>query len=96
MRNGRRKTAKRDYIESSGNAFADLELPDADGMLAKTELATKIADIPRQRRLTQTHAAAILGVDQPKVQPLFEAGSRDSLSKGCYVFCCFSESAYRS
>src|SRR5208283_5092366 len=67
---GRNKMAKRDYIESSGNVFADLGLPDADEMLAKAELAIKIADILRQRRLTQTQAAAILGVDQPKVSAL--------------------------
>ena len=61
---------KRDYIESSGNVFADLGLPDADEMLAKAELAIKIADILRQRHLTQIQAAAILGVDQPKVSAL--------------------------
>ena len=62
--------AKRDYIESSGNVFADLGFPDADGMLAKADLAIKIADILRKRRLTQVQAAALLGVDQPKVSAL--------------------------
>ena len=62
--------AKRDYIESSGNVFADLGFPDADEMLAKAELAIKVADIVRQRHLTQVQAAAILGVDQPKVSAL--------------------------
>jgi predicted XRE-type DNA-binding protein len=70
MRHGRNKMAKPDYIESSGNVFADLGFPDADEMLAKAELAIRIADILRQRRSTQTHAAAILGVDQPKVSAL--------------------------
>jgi predicted XRE-type DNA-binding protein len=62
--------AKRDYIEGSGNVFADLEFPDADEMLAKAELAIKIAGILRRRRLTQMQAAEILGVDQPKVSAL--------------------------
>ena len=62
--------AKRDYIESSGNVFADLEIPNPDEMLAKAELAVKIADILRRRRLTQVQAAAVLGVDQPKVSAL--------------------------
>lgn len=62
--------AKRDYIESCGNVFADLGLPDADEMLAKADLAIKIADILRKRRLTQVQAAVILGVDQPKVSAL--------------------------
>jgi predicted XRE-type DNA-binding protein len=62
--------AKRDYIEGSGNVFADLELPNADEMLAKAELAIKITSILRCRRLTQTQAARTLGVDQPKVSAL--------------------------
>lgn len=61
---------KRDYIESSGNVFADLEIPNPDEMLAKAELAVKIADILRRRRLTQVQAATVLGVDQPKVSAL--------------------------
>lgn len=62
--------AKRDYVESSGNVFADLGLPNADERLAKAELTIKIAEILRRRRLTQVQAAAILGVDQPKVSAL--------------------------
>lgn len=62
--------AKRDYIESSGNVFADLEIADAEGMLAKAELAQQIGIILQQRRLTQVQAAAILGVDQPKISAL--------------------------
>lgn len=62
--------AKRDYIESSGNVFADLGFSDADDMLAKADLAIKIAGILRKRRLTQVQAAAVLGVDQPKVSAL--------------------------
>jgi predicted XRE-type DNA-binding protein len=62
--------AKKDYVVGSGNVFADLELPDADEKLAKAELAIKIAEILRQRRLTQMQAAEVLGVDQPKVSAL--------------------------
>jgi predicted XRE-type DNA-binding protein len=62
--------AKRDYTESSGNVFSDLGFRDADDMLAKADLAIRIAGILRQRRLTQVQAAAILGVDQPKVSAL--------------------------
>lgn len=39
-------------------------------MLARAELAIKIAEILRQRRLTQVQAAAMLGVDQPKISAL--------------------------
>jgi len=62
--------AKRDYIESSGNIFADLEIPGAEEMLAKAELAQRIAAILQERNLTQVKAAEILNVDQPKVSAL--------------------------
>jgi predicted XRE-type DNA-binding protein len=55
---------------SSGNVFADLALPDADEALIKAELARRIGRILRQRRLTQHQAAALLGLDQPKVSAL--------------------------
>jgi predicted XRE-type DNA-binding protein len=48
----------------------DLNLPEADDLLAKEELAAKIiAEIQRQR-MTQIQAAAILGIDQPKISAL--------------------------
>ena len=55
---------------SSGNVFADLNLPQPDDLLAKAELAAKIIAEIEQRRLTQSQAAAILGIDQPKVSAL--------------------------
>jgi predicted XRE-type DNA-binding protein len=60
----------REYTPSSGNVFADLNLPQADDLLAKAELAAKIIAEIQRRRLTQSHAAAILGIDQPKVSAL--------------------------
>ena len=62
--------AKRDYTVSSGNVFADLGIPNAEEMLAKADLALKIANIISHRRLTQAQAAELLGVDQPKVSAL--------------------------
>jgi predicted XRE-type DNA-binding protein len=50
--------------------FADLNLPHADDLLAKAELAAKIIAEIKRRRLTQSQAAAILGIDQPKVSAL--------------------------
>lgn len=61
---------KTDHIIGSGNVFADLGFPNADEMLAKAELAQKIAAIISRRRLTQAEAAKLLGVDQPKVSAL--------------------------
>ena len=52
------------------NVFADLNLPHADDLLAKAELAAKIIPEIQRRRLTQSQAAPILGIDQPKVSAL--------------------------
>jgi predicted XRE-type DNA-binding protein len=60
----------RESTPSSGNVFADLNLPHADDLLAKAELAAKIITEIQRRRLTQNQAAAMLGIDQPKVSAL--------------------------
>jgi len=54
----------------SDNIFADLGLPNPEEHLAKAELASRIGEAIRQRRLTQTAAAELLGIDQPKVSRL--------------------------
>lgn len=60
----------RKFRPSSGNVFADLNLPRPDDLLAKAELAAKIIAEIQGRRLTQSQAAIILGIDQPKVSAL--------------------------
>jgi predicted XRE-type DNA-binding protein len=60
----------RDHVPSSGNVFADLNLPHADDLLAKAELAAKIVAEIQRRRITQAQAAAVLGIDQPKISAL--------------------------
>ncbi len=62
--------SNREPIASSGNVFADLRLPQADDLLAKAELTSKIVEEIQRRRLTQSQAAAILGIDQPKISAL--------------------------
>jgi predicted XRE-type DNA-binding protein len=67
------KEPKRQTAEveaSSGNVFADLEVPGAEEMLAKAELVYRICDLIAERRLTQAKAATLLGIDQPKVSAL--------------------------
>jgi len=59
-----------DHVESTGNVFADLRLPKPHDLLAKAELAVRIVQEIERRRLTQSEAAAVLGVDQPKVSAL--------------------------
>jgi predicted XRE-type DNA-binding protein len=69
----------REIEASSGNVFADLEVPEADAVLAKAELARRIAGILSARKLTQAKAAALLGIDQPKVSALIH-GKLDGFS----------------
>jgi predicted XRE-type DNA-binding protein len=61
---------KIEFEKSTGNVFSDLGLPDAEDRLAKAELARKIGEILARRHLSQSDAAALLGVDQPKVSAL--------------------------
>jgi predicted XRE-type DNA-binding protein len=56
--------------EGSGNAFADMGLPDAEERLTKADLAMRISEAIRGRRLTQAKAAVLFDIDQPKVSRL--------------------------
>ena len=55
---------------SSGNIFADLDRPDADEAIARVRLAQQIAAIIERQALSQTEAAELMGLDQPKVSAL--------------------------
>jgi predicted XRE-type DNA-binding protein len=72
-------SSAREVEASSGNVFADLEVPNADEALAKAELAQRICALLSERKLTQARAAALLGVDQPKVSALVR-GKLDGFS----------------
>lgn len=58
-------------VGPNDNIFAALGRPDADELLAKAELAREIERLIKERGLTQTAAARILGVTQPDVSDLF-------------------------
>lgn len=71
---------KSDHVtvsEGSGNVFADLGLPDAELHLMKADLVSRIEAIVRERRLTQTKAAALLGLSQPDVSRLLRGSFRE-------------------
>ena len=55
---------------SSGNVFEDLGLPNSDELLIKAQLAHQISELIEMRHLTQSDAAKLLGIDQPKVSAL--------------------------
>ncbi|HVL73624.1 MAG TPA: helix-turn-helix transcriptional regulator [Beijerinckiaceae bacterium] len=72
MSNSRDRT-----IESSGNVFADLGLPDAGDMLLKSQVALAIGDLMKERGLTQEAAARIMDVKQPDVSNLLRGRFRN-------------------
>lgn len=57
-------------IPSSGNVFADLGFAEPEEELTKAQLASHIRHVIKRQRLTQVAAAALMGVDQPKVSAL--------------------------
>lgn len=64
-------------IERGGaNVYADLGLPDAEEMLVKAQLASKIGDIIKRRKLTQAQAAVLLGITQPKLSGMLRGQFR--------------------
>lgn len=80
-----RKRRKRTIgIEAgSGNVYRDLGFKNADALIAKARIVAEIARIIRVRRLTQSAAASVLGLSQPKVSALlggdFEGYSQERL-----------------
>jgi predicted XRE-type DNA-binding protein len=56
--------------QSSGNVFTDLCLKNPEDMLVKSEFVQRICDIIVERKLTQTKAASLLGIDQPRISAL--------------------------
>jgi predicted XRE-type DNA-binding protein len=62
--------------EGSGNVYADLRYTDAEDMAVKAQLVTKIAELIRERGLTQEGAARVLSLTQPKISKLFKGQFR--------------------
>ncbi len=62
--------------KGSGNVYADLGLADAGEMLVKAQLAAKISEIIKLRKLTQTEASALLGMPQPKLSNMLRGRFR--------------------
>jgi len=57
-------------VRSSGNVFADLGLREAGEKQTKVRLAVAIQQIIQTRRLSQTAAARLLDINQPKISAL--------------------------
>jgi predicted XRE-type DNA-binding protein len=74
-----RLARKSEIVVGSGNVFRDLGLKNAEALLAKATLAARIVQILEERKLSQTQAAKLLGVDQPKVSLIYR-GRLDDFS----------------
>ena len=62
--------------ESTGNVYADLGAADADEMIIKAQLATKIGEIVKGRKWSQRQAADVLGLTQPKLSKMLRGQFR--------------------
>jgi predicted XRE-type DNA-binding protein len=60
----------------STNVYADLGRPDAEEMLVKAQLASKIGDIIKRRKWSQMQASEVLGIPQPKLSGLLRGQFR--------------------
>jgi predicted XRE-type DNA-binding protein len=60
----------------SGNVFEDLGLPNPGERLAKAQLVGIVSEILSERRLSQTKAAKIVGVDQPTLSKLLGGSTK--------------------
>ena len=71
---------------SSGNVFADLELPDADKLKIKSGLVIEIRKAMRRLGLTQQEAAKRMRITQPKVSDMMR-GNFSNLSERKLMDC---------
>ncbi len=58
------------FETSSGNVFADLDVPNPDEALLKAEVAKHLAELIASKGLAQAAVASLLNIDQPKVSAL--------------------------
>jgi predicted XRE-type DNA-binding protein len=65
-----------DFQVSRGNVFVDLGHPEPEEALAKAKLAYVINSIIHEREWSQSQAAEVLGIDQPKVSALMNGRLR--------------------
>jgi predicted XRE-type DNA-binding protein len=74
--NSKKRKVSKNYELGSRNVYADLGFPLAEDMLIKAQLVTKIAEILDEMGYSQSKAAAILGLTQPKLSRLLRGQFR--------------------
>ena len=60
----------------SDNVYADIGIQDAEAMLFKANLSSKITEIIKHRNLTQNEAASIVGMPQSKLSNMLRGQFR--------------------
>ena len=75
-----------EVLQSSGNVYADLGLPDAEKLKIKTGLVIEIRKAMRRLELTQKEAAIRMGITQPKVSDMMR-GDFSNLSERKLMDC---------
>jgi predicted XRE-type DNA-binding protein len=60
----------------STNVYEQLGFPDAEEMLVKAKLVSKIGEILRERGWSQQQAAKVLGLTQPKLSKMLRGQFR--------------------
>ncbi len=61
---------KENIHRGSGNVFVDLGVAHPERVLARAQIMSRIADIIKERSLTQKEASELLGISQPKISCL--------------------------
>jgi predicted XRE-type DNA-binding protein len=62
--------------KSTGNVYAGLGFEDAEEMVVKAQLATKIGEIIKSKKWSQQQAAEVLGLPQPKLSKMLRGQFR--------------------
>ena len=69
--------SKIEIHQSRGNIFADLELPEPEGLLLKSGIVTELHRLIKERGLTQVKASKLLGISQPDLSRLLRGDFGD-------------------
>jgi predicted XRE-type DNA-binding protein len=74
-------STSQDYIESSGNVFADMGLEEADELLTRAQLGYSVRQILKERELKQREISDLLEIKQSEVSLLMQ-GKYNLFSEG--------------
>ncbi|TXI92269.1 MAG: helix-turn-helix domain-containing protein [Neisseriales bacterium] len=75
--NDRIKVIGNNEVKSSGNIFADIDLPNAEEIFLKAQLSYKIDQEIKKRSLTQAKAAKLLEIPQPRISQIINGKFQD-------------------